>query len=288
MRARPASGPSRHGHRHGAVERDHRRGGHRRRGGRRARRSRPSPSSRPSLDVAGGDGRLDLERPGRPSRRAAARRSWPSAMAAASNSERSCSARTTRSPASSTRAALPGVVEQHQRQQAERLGLVGHQRAQDPTQADGLARQAAPDQVRPGAGRVPLVEEQVEHRQHGRRALHELVRPAAPRTGCPAWRILRLARTRRCAMVGLGHQEGPGDLRRRHAGQRAQGERHLGLEGQRRVATGEHQAQAVVGHLAPSSRLRVPRLHGGYLRSLAAPTAGRAAHGRWRGCVPPW
>ena len=47
----------------------------------------------------------------------------------------------------------------------------------------------------------------------------------------------------------LGHEEGPGDLGRRHAGQRAQGQRHLRLEGQRRVAAGEHQAEPVVGHL---------------------------------------
>ena len=48
---------------------------------------------------------------------------------------------------------------------------------------------------------------------------------------------------------GLGHQEGMGDLGRRHAGKGAQGQRHLGLEGQRRVAAGEHQPEPIVGDI---------------------------------------
>ena len=47
---------------------------------------------------------------------------------------------------------------------------------------------------------------------------------------------------------GLGHQEGPGDLGGLEPAEQAQGQRHLGGGGQRRVAAGEDQAEAVVVH----------------------------------------
>ncbi len=47
---------------------------------------------------------------------------------------------------------------------------------------------------------------------------------------------------------GLGHEEGPGDLRRREPSEQPERERHLGAGAERRVAAGEDQAQPVVAH----------------------------------------
>ena len=95
----------------------------------------------------------------------------PSAIWPASQSERSCSSRVTRLPLASVRAAAAGVVQQHQREHAVRLGLVGHQHGEHPRQADGFPCQ-------PGLPRVPvaLVEQEIEHVQDGRQALGQQVR----------------------------------------------------------------------------------------------------------------
>ena len=45
------------------------------------------------------------------------------------------------------------VVQQHQREQAERLGLVGHELGERATETDGLGRELGADEV--GAGRSP-------------------------------------------------------------------------------------------------------------------------------------
>ncbi len=143
----------------------------------------------------------------------------------------------------------PGVLQQHQREQAARLALFGHQLGQRPGQPDGLQAQALPDQVLPGAGRVPLVEQQVQHGQHAGGALRQQVR----------WgHLVRDARVADLVLgpdQPLGHgrlrdQERPGDLRGGQPGQRAQGERDPGIQRQRRVTAGEDQPQPVVGELA--------------------------------------
>ena len=122
-------------------------------------------------------------------------------------------------------------MEQHERHEAERLGLVGHQRTQEPTQADGLGRQAAANQVGACAGGVPLVEEEVEDGQHGGRSFHQLV-GRGHLEGDARVAYLALRPHEPLSHGGLGYQEGAGDLGRRHAGEGAQGQRDLGLEGQ--------------------------------------------------------
>ena len=66
------------------------------------------------------------------------------------------------------------------------------------------------------------------------------------RYGIPAWSILRRARTSRCAIVALRHEERPCDLGDRQTSDRAQRQRHPGGERQGRVAAREDQAQAIV------------------------------------------
>ena len=112
----------------------------------------------------------------------------------------------------------PGVVDEHQRQQAERLGLVGHQGAQGPGQPDRLGAQALPHELRAGGGRVALVEQEVEHGQHGGGPVHQEVgrRDAEGDAGVAD---LALGPDQPLGHGGLGDEEGPGDLRRRHAGE---------------------------------------------------------------------
>ena len=143
----------------------------------------------------------------------------------------------------------PGVLEQHQRQQAAGFAFPGHQLGQRPGQPDRLPAQVLPDQVLPGAGRVPLVEQQIQHSQHASGALRQQVRRR------------HLVRDARIAdlVLGpdqpLGHgrlrdQERAGDLRGGQPGQCAQGQRHPGVQRERRMAAGEDQPQPVVGELA--------------------------------------
>ena len=94
----------------------------------------------------------------------------------------------------------------------------------------------------------------------------------------------------------LGHEERPGDLGRLEPAEQAQGERDLGVGGERRVAAQEHQAQLVVGddvdegvEVVRSGGRRVPcrRCRGvggrrGSGRCGSIPGAG----GRWPGCGP--
>ena len=226
-------------------------------------------------DVAGGDGRLDLEGPGTVE---ACRRleQLPTLGDGRGIPQRAVLLRQDDELAvrvDPRRAA--GVVEEHEGEHAQRLGLVRHEAAQDPTQADGLGGQVAPNQVGPRGGRIPLVEEEVEHRQHRGRPFHQ---PMGRRHGERNAGMADLPfgphepLGHRC----LGHEEGPGDLRRRHARQRAQGERHLCLERERRVATREHEAEAVVGYVPLPRQLRRARVHERYLPFLGRAHAGPA------------
>ena len=79
----------------------------------------------------------------------------------------------------------PRVVEEHQREQPGRLRLVGQQQVDDPGEPDRLRREVlAHDRVARGRG-VALVEDQVEHREHGGEPVRRARRAAARRAGCP-------------------------------------------------------------------------------------------------------
>ncbi len=141
-----------------------------------------------------------------------------------------------------------GVVEQHERKQPEGLGLVGHQRAEGAAQADGLVAERPPHQVAARAGRVPLVEEQIDDGQHRRGALEQLV-GGRDDEGDAGVADLALGPDEPLGHGRFGNEEGAGDLGRRHADQRAQGQRDTCLEGQRGMAAGEDEAEAIVGDL---------------------------------------
>jgi hypothetical protein len=70
--------------------------------------------------------------------------------------------------------------EQHQREQAGHLRLVGHQDLQHPGQPDGLVAQLVTDQLRAAGRDVALGEQQVQHVEDGGQAVGQLVTVGHP------------------------------------------------------------------------------------------------------------
>ncbi len=143
---------------------------------------------------------------------------------------------------------VPGVLQQHERQQAERLGLAGHQRRQHAGEPDGLVAQLRADQRALGGG-VALVEDQVQDGQHPIQPLgQQLGRRDAVGDGGSA--DLALGPYEPLLDRRLAHHEGARDLA---AGETTHGpkrERHARVGRERRVTAGEDQPQAFVGDLA--------------------------------------
>jgi hypothetical protein len=136
-------------------------------------------------------------------------------------------------------------VEQHQREQPQDLRLVRHERGEDPRQPDRLRRQLATDQPLAGARVIAFVEDEVEDSQHAIESLWQRVVGRDPiRDSGVA--DLALGPHESLGERRLRNEEGPGDLRRREATQRAQRERNAGVYRQRRMATGEDQPQPII------------------------------------------
>ena len=99
----------------------------------------------------------------------------------------------------------------------------------------------------PGRGRVPLVEDQVDDREHERQPVGQL-RIAGHPVGNPGGADLPLGPDQALGDRGLGHEERARDLGRLQPGDQPQGQGDLRLGGQRRVTAGEDQPQAVILH----------------------------------------
>ena len=99
---------------------------------------------------------------------------------------------------------MAGVGEQHQGEQPDRLGVVGHRGVQPAGQADGLGRQLPALELGAGGGRVALVEDQVEHVAHDGEPLVALARATGASKRAPASVIRCLARLIRWAIVASG------------------------------------------------------------------------------------
>ena len=182
-----------------------------------------------------------------PRRRPAPPAPGPRSSSSRCHSERSWSSSSTMSPSVVHARVAARVVQQHQREQAAHLGLVGHERAEHAGEPDRLVAQLAAHERVGARGEVALVEDQVERRR-------------APSAGAPGswWSSGHLVADARRADLALGPhqpllhrrlagQEGPRDLGGGEAAERAQRERHARLGRERRVAAGEEQAQPVVG-----------------------------------------
>ena len=124
-------------------------------------------------------------------------------------------------------------MQQHQREQAGRLGLVRHELGQDAGQADRLARELAPNERLARRGAVALVEDQVQDPEHTVEALREQLGRRHPvRDRGVADLPLRADEPLR--ERHLGHEEGARDLGRRQPAEGPQRERDARLRGERR------------------------------------------------------
>ena len=144
----------------------------------------------------------------------------------------------------------PRVAEQHERQQAARLGFVRQQFGHEAGQPDRLAAQLPANDAVAGRGRVALVVHEVQHLEHAVDALWQH-RSRGHVIRDPGVADLPLGTHQPLRQGGFGHEERPRDLGRRQATERAQRQRDPRFERERRVAAREDQAKAVVvdGHV---------------------------------------
>ena len=133
----------------------------------------------------------------------------------------------------------PRVMQEHQREQAAHLGLVGHQLGEHAPEADRVR-----GQVQTAA--VALVEDQVDDGEHRRETFGQQV-PGRNAEWDPGDLDLRL-RARQAALHRLGRDdERPRDLLGAQATERAQRERYLGVDVERRMTAGEQQLEPFIG-----------------------------------------
>ena len=110
---------------------------------------------------------------------------------------------------------------------------------------DGLGAQALSNEVCPFGSRVALVEEQVQHGEHGGQTVRQKVGGRHPVRDAGV-ADLALGPHETLGHRRLGDEEGTGDLGRRQSCERPQCESDLRVHRQRRVTAGEDQAQPVV------------------------------------------
>ena len=167
-------------------------------------------------------------------------------MRPASHSERSWCGSATNAAVLVDAGGPPGVMEEHEREQAARLGLVGHQANDQAAEPDRLGTELAAHEPVAARGVVALVEDQVDDGEDHAQAVGEHVvrRDAIGDAGAA---ILRLARTIRCAIVASLTRNARATSAVLRPPSRRSVSADLRVARQRRVAAGEHQPQAVVG-----------------------------------------
>ena len=141
----------------------------------------------------------------------------------------------------------PGLGQQHQREQSQDFRLVRHQRGQQPPEPDRLGAQVGAGQPVTGARRVPLVEDEVHHGQHGGQAAGQ-VGFARHAVGDPRVTDLALGPDETLGHGRLRDQERVRDLRGGQAAEQPEGQRDLGGRAERGMAAGEQQPEPVVAH----------------------------------------
>ena len=131
-----------------------------------------------------------------------------------------------------------GVVQQHQREQAVHLGLVGHQLGERPPEAQGLGHQLS-------AAAVAGVEDQVCDREHGCEPIGQQVVRRHPERD-PGGLDLVLGAHEPARHRRLADQEGARDLGGAEAAERAQRERDLRLRTEGGMTAGEDELEPLV------------------------------------------
>ena len=186
-------------------------------------------------------------------------------MASPSQRPRSWSARSTSVPSASDPGGAAGVLEQHQGEEPLQAGLAGQQVDEQAGQPDGLLAQVGPEVVVTGAGRVALVEHQVDGGGDRAEAVRQLVVRRHP-VGDGGQGDLGPGPGQALGHGGLRGDQGPGHLGGREPAEHPEAEGHLGLDGQAGVAAGEHQPEQVVAHHRVGGRVGVGGQHAGGLR----------------------
>ena len=142
----------------------------------------------------------------------------------------------------------PRVGEQDQREQPGDLRLLRQQAVQHRGELQGPLDQPAPNQVLSLGSRVAGREHEMHDVQHRVEALGQLVRAGhAIRDPSGGDLLLRAGDPR--GHRRLADEERAGDLGRGQAAHHPQGQRDASLQGQRRVAAAEDQAEPVVGEV---------------------------------------
>ena len=125
------------------------------------------------------------------------------------------------------------------------LGLPGQQLRQHASKAERVLTERCPHPlVARGCG-VSLVEDQVDHGQHGFEPLSQLVAARRLEGNMSLGQCL-LGSKDALAQRLLRHQERPGNLGRGEAAGQAQGQRNAPLDGQHRMAGGKDQAEDII------------------------------------------
>jgi hypothetical protein len=137
------------------------------------------------------------------------------------------------------------VLQQHQRQQPGGLRFVRQQLVHDAGEPDRLGGEVlAHERVARRRG-VALVEDEVEHGEHGLQPLRQRVRRGL-RDRDARQPHLALGAHEPLGYGRLRQQQRPRDLGHGQAADQPQRERHLGLERERRMAAREHQPEPLV------------------------------------------
>ena len=151
----------------------------------------------------------------------------------------------------------------HEGEEPPRLGLGRHQLGEGGAQAEGLRADLVADEPIAFAGGMALVEDKVDHREHGGEAPGQLP-GLGHRIRQPPHADLLLGADDALGDGRLRQEEGARDLAGGQPADEAQGQRHLALRGQRGMAAGEDQPEAVVSdgaRIVGGKRLR-PRAVG--------------------------
>ena len=220
--------------------------------GRRAGGSGASPCLRPAPPdnarrrwrLAGRTGRARRQAPPRPA-------AGPRRFAPGPSCRRSWSSRRTRSPASSMRASRRESCSSMRARRA--VASAGGCGAISVPTSRPRRMASAQRSVRTSSfaarGRITLIEDQINHRQHGVQPLGHVVQVGhAVRNAGVA--DFALGAHQPLGHRGLRDEKRPRDLVRFEAAQRPERQRDLRLRRQRRVAAREDQAKAIVGDVA--------------------------------------
>ena len=152
----------------------------------------------------------------------------------------------------------------HQRDQAKGLGLIMHQLEEDLTEAKRLPAEIVAHEGLARMGRIALVEDEIDHREHGGQAPDQIV-PLGHLVGQAVVADRPLRAHEALGDRRLGHEERASNLPRRETADQAQGERDAAVGGETRMAAREDQPEPVVGNRLGIHRLRAA-VHGAQLR----------------------